>query len=538
MKRDNRKSLKRVLFWGNISALFLGALSLIFPNFVLLSQIFGLLLILVLVADSFLALVDENDGPAAGIFLAVSAVSLGILPFVLFLRSGLAVESPFLRFLTLTSVFLPVILGAFLTKTQSPTKKSAKLGLKRPKAIIAVALFLLTLFQMFFHIRILQGQRSIAASIFLPMILPYFALSVLFWGTFSARLYQKSGLARGRGYSLILPALAAFVIGFVPFFQIPATIQNAEADFEDRFGVSASEVESQGAPRAAFDMGKFFLGSKAPEIKSELDIPYLSETNADGLVYNFCFDHFGPKEEGEHPVLIRIHGGAWVTGDKGALHKHFENYLFAKLGYEVFDVQYGLNDEAEFSLGRPIEGMMGPFSVNDMLRQLSSFSTYLADNAEFFGADLSLVFVSGDSAGGQLALALVLSEKSGLYAGTEIGIDPRLKVEGLMLYYPAVETDALGINGDDALIKVTPLISSNNPPAIVFQGENDNLVSWESIMTFESNYNLAGGGLMQVIDFPVSGHAGDLIQWGIYNQIFSFYATRFLTWAQTPENNF
>jgi len=86
------------------------------------------------------------------------------------------------------------------------------------------------------------------------------------------------------------------------------------------------------------------------------------------------------------------------------------NLHFSSLGYSVFDLQYGLAESGTFSPRTPTpKGMLGPFGIEDTLRHLGSLSSFLADRAEELGADPTRVFVSGPSAGGQLALAVALA---------------------------------------------------------------------------------------------------------------------------------
>jgi len=52
-------------------------------------------------------------------------------------------------------------------------------------------------------------------------------------------------------------------------------------------------------------------------------------------------------------ALIRIHGGAWVGGDKGFANMMQVNKYFAAQGYTVFDVQYGLTDLVDLTIFQP-----------------------------------------------------------------------------------------------------------------------------------------------------------------------------------------
>ena len=85
------------------------------------------------------------------------------------------------------------------------------------------------------------------------------------------------------------------------------------------------------------------------------------------------------------PVIISVHGGAWVYGDK-------ERYQFycmrlAQRGFAVVNFSYRLAPEKKF-----------PTSMFDTEKVFQ----FVADNADKYGFDTENVFAVGDSAGGHL----------------------------------------------------------------------------------------------------------------------------------------
>ena len=85
------------------------------------------------------------------------------------------------------------------------------------------------------------------------------------------------------------------------------------------------------------------------------------------------------------PVIISVHGGAWVYGDKD----RYQWYCMrlAQRGFAVVNYSYRLAPEAKF-----------PSSLQDTEKVFQ----WTADNADAYGFDTSNVFAVGDSAGGHL----------------------------------------------------------------------------------------------------------------------------------------
>ena len=85
------------------------------------------------------------------------------------------------------------------------------------------------------------------------------------------------------------------------------------------------------------------------------------------------------------PVIISVHGGAWVYGNKDIY--QFYTMNLAQRGFAVVNFSYRLAPEARF-----------PSSLQDTEKVFQ----FVADNAEKYGFDTNNVFAVGDSAGGHL----------------------------------------------------------------------------------------------------------------------------------------
>ena len=221
---------------------------------------------------------------------------------------------------------------------------------------------------------------------------------------------------------------------------------------------------------------------------------------------------------GGNSVLIRIHGGGWKSGDKGPINNTQMNKYFASQGYVVFDIQYGLNNNDIISPDIIAEQRYGDFTVDDMVRHIGIFMKYLADNHEEFNANIDSVFVSGGSAGGNLALA------SGL-----TNTNSRISINGLIPFYPAnALAQSMGVAASEAFSDPGLNIDELSPPCLIFQGTHDGLVN--SIVTEQllAEYLNNDNKECAIIYMLYGGHSSDIYFSGYYNQVFLYYMERFM----------
>ena len=126
------------------------------------------------------------------------------------------------------------------------------------------------------------------------------------------------------------------------------------------------------------------------------------------------------------PLIIDIHGGAWVYGDK-ELNKAMCMYL-ASLGYCVAGMSYRLVPEAD---------------LTDQVHDVFASLHFIAENAAKWGADASAVMLTGDSAGGHLsslALCICLSDELQRIYGVTA---PALGIKCLVMSHPVCEVHSI-----------------------------------------------------------------------------------------------
>lgn len=121
------------------------------------------------------------------------------------------------------------------------------------------------------------------------------------------------------------------------------------------------------------------------KITKDKDIEYLNTGNPYHML-----DVFYPEgdlpEEGL-PVIIDIHGGGWMYATKD-LNEYYCMELASK-GYTVFSISYRLVPDV---------------TVNEQIQDCASALKWISENMKNYPANASSVMLTGDSAGGQLAL--------------------------------------------------------------------------------------------------------------------------------------
>ncbi len=154
----------------------------------------------------------------------------------------------------------------------------------------------------------------------------------------------------------------------------------------------------------------------APEgITQILDIPYID----DGTRFHKLDVYYPENTAGKNPVIIDIHGGGWMYGDK-ELNKLYCLALSAR-GYTVFSISYRLVPDV---------------TVNEQLRDVMTALKWIGDHMDGYPADRDDILLTGDSAGGMLAsyaAALTSSEALSEIFGTD---RPDLKYKSLLLTSP------------------------------------------------------------------------------------------------------
>lgn len=113
------------------------------------------------------------------------------------------------------------------------------------------------------------------------------------------------------------------------------------------------------------------------------DIPYADDLNR----YHLLDIYYPSKNDKKLPVILDIHGGGWWYGTK-EINKYYCMSL-AKEGFIVVNINYRLVDEVTFI---------------EQLRDVFTAIKWIDNNIQSYNGDIDNIFITGDSAGGQLCL--------------------------------------------------------------------------------------------------------------------------------------
>ena len=182
-----------------------------------------------------------------------------------------------------------------------------------------------------------------------------------------------------------------------------------------------------------------------------------------------------PNDDVKRPAILFIHGGGWREGDRSQLRGYA--ILLARLGFVTLCTSYRLSTEAVW-----------PAQIKDINCALS----YLRKNSNSLGIDKERVGVSGNSAGGHLALMAATKIKK--FGGQGYNNNESSYVKAVCAIYPPARikkldnTDPLdnaflALMGEEAeqsdYDAASPInyINKHYVPTMLVHGSKDNVVS-------------------------------------------------------------
>ena len=234
--------------------------------------------------------------------------------------------------------------------------------------------------------------------------------------------------------------------------------------------------------------------------------PDITYRRANGV--DLKVDVYQPRNmEGPVPTFIYYHGGGWVAGNKETYVLRLLPYL--EQGWAVVNVQYRLGDVS-----------LAPAAVEDSLCALR----WIARNADLFGFDTDRLVVSGNSAGGHLALTTGMIPSAAGLDRQCLGSETP-KVAAIVNWYGITDVGDLldGVNQKsyavrwlgaqadmyDIAQRVSPIsyVRADLPPIITIHGNADPTVPYDQAVQLHGMLDRAEV-TNELITIPNGGHGG------------------------------
>ena len=207
----------------------------------------------------------------------------------------------------------------------------------------------------------------------------------------------------------------------------------------------------------------------------------------DTLTRHLMDVYLPPNTKGNLPLIVFIHGGAWMLNSKYSDMGYMKNTVksFIDSGYALASIDYRYSTQVPF-----------PAQIQDCNQAVE----YLFEHAAEYKIDKNRIAVIGFSAGGHLASLMGLSNNNGVKAFYPPQGAPHFKIKCVLDFYGPANLEMMASNPDtsvnnsqsplalllgdspiarpDLARNASPItyIDKNDPPFIIVQGEKDESV--------------------------------------------------------------
>ncbi|WP_439696469.1 alpha/beta hydrolase fold domain-containing protein [Mucilaginibacter sp. AW1-7] len=256
------------------------------------------------------------------------------------------------------------------------------------------------------------------------------------------------------------------------------------------------------------------------------DINYAGDT----LKKHLLDIYLPPVVKSSYPLIVWVHGGAWMLNDKYADMGYMTETLkgFIDKGYAIASIDYRHSTTAPF-----------PAQIQDCNRAVE----FLYRHAAKYKLDKDKIALIGFSAGGHLASLMGLSNNDNIKGFYADGKKPSFKIKLVLDFYGP--SDFLSIKGNESTDPNSPLtlllgarvfdrpdlakiaspvtyVDKNDPPFLIVQGEKDESVNPGQSISLSLHLKLAGVK-NELIIVPNAPHYGVMFDAGdVRNKVFAW----------------
>lgn len=222
------------------------------------------------------------------------------------------------------------------------------------------------------------------------------------------------------------------------------------------------------------------------------------------------FDLFVPETEKPAPLIVMIHGGGWISGDRSMYHD--EATWYAQHGFACVTVGYRLAPLHTF-----------PAAVAD----IQAFMAYARENGKAHGWNSSQIIALGNSAGGHLSAMAGLAptrldtQESAQKADAFVAISAITDLRNPNdCHYPIAMSfleqfmGASHFEEPERYKAASPLtyVTEDAPPSLLIHGEADDVVPVEQTRSLYGALTQAGA-TSELHLLPRQGHSFTLDAW-------------------------
>lgn len=262
------------------------------------------------------------------------------------------------------------------------------------------------------------------------------------------------------------------------------------------------------------------------------NIPYANDT----LQKHLLDIYLPPNTTGKLPLVVWIHGGAWMLNDKYADMSYMKNTVksFLDSGYALASMNYRYSTDSVFPA---------------QIRDCNAAIEFLYKHADEYHIDKNKIAVIGFSAGGHLASLLSLSNNNHIKEFATTPVDFKIRT-CLDFYGPAdfvmlasnpdtsinnmhnpvwMLLGALGVDRPDLAKRASPVtyIDKNDPPFLIVQGEKDESVPNTQAKILSAWLTL-NGVKNDLIIVPNAPHYGEMFDAEYIRKKVFVYLTNYL----------
>jgi acetyl esterase/lipase len=287
--------------------------------------------------------------------------------------------------------------------------------------------------------------------------------------------------------------------------RVRASLKASIGELDDLRGPDGEPLRWGLEPRQLL----FPFWMKEPGVERLRNIPYIDDGRS-----RHRLDIYRPLGGAKRaPVMLQIHGGGWVVGDKAQQGQLLVNRL-AAAGWVCAAINYRLGPKDTW-----------PAQIIDCKRALAWVREHIAE----YGGDPDFVVVTGGSAGGHLCSLLALTPNEPRFQpGFE---DADTSVQGFVPFYGVYDwTNRFGTRGrlnrfamflEQLVVKqrlsdapevfddASPMshVDGDIPPVLVFHGTNDSLAPVEDARHFVHMLEERSKDTVVYIELPGAHHA-------------------------------